>query len=95
MQKSFVIVAVDLIKQENFDQEFKYRAYVNSELFTERTWIWDDRYYLEENLQIEAPPGQYRISFTVHDASFEVLKIENIRIVEGPGRIVKERLVID
>jgi len=95
MQKSFVIVAVDLIKQLNHNQEFVYRAWVNSELFTERTWIWDDRYYLEENLQIEAPPGEYRILFTVHNASSEVLQIKNMRIVHGPGRIVKERLVLD
>jgi hypothetical protein len=37
-----------------------YRIYVNDELFTERTYRWPDC-YLEEHLQISAPPGQYRV----------------------------------
>ena len=39
-----------------------YRAYVNDELFAERTWIWTDC-YLRECLQIEAEPGRYHIKF--------------------------------
>ena len=39
----------------------RYRVYVNDELFTERTWIWQDC-YLTEILQIQALPGQYQIS---------------------------------
>ena len=37
-----------------------YRVYVNDELFAERTWIWRG-YYLNEMLQIEAAPGEYRV----------------------------------
>ena len=95
MNKSFVVVAVDLIKDPSFDQEFRYRAYVNSELFTERTWVWDNRFYLEENITIEAPPGKYRIDIQVHGASAEVLKITNMRIVEGPGRLDKNALILE
>lgn len=95
MTKSFVIVAVDLIKQKGHEQGFKYRAYVNSELFTERTWAWNDNYYLEENLQIEAGPGEYRIGITVVGASPEALEVKNIRVIEGPGKIVKNRLILD
>jgi hypothetical protein len=35
-----------------------YRLYVNDELFSERTYIWPDK-YLEEVVSIEAPPGDY------------------------------------
>ena len=34
-----------------------YRVFVNNELFTERTWLWQDA-YLEEIIQIQAQPGQ-------------------------------------
>jgi hypothetical protein len=37
-----------------------YRIYVNNEMFAERTYRWTDC-YLEEHLQISAPPGTYRI----------------------------------
>jgi hypothetical protein len=40
-----------------------YRVYVNDELFTERTWRWDDEYYLREEIQIEAEPGEYAIRY--------------------------------
>lgn len=37
-----------------------YRIYVNDELFTERTWTYTTQ-YLREILQIQAPPGKYRV----------------------------------
>lgn len=94
MEPKIVIVTIDLFKQPGFNEEFRYRAFVNNELFTERTWIWDDQSYLEENLQILAPPGEYKIHFTVHNASPEVLEIKNIRVVDGPGKIKNDHLII-
>ena len=35
----------------------KYRLYVNDDLITERTWIWDIDTFIEENLQVEVPLG--------------------------------------
>jgi hypothetical protein len=40
-----------------------YRVYVNDELFTERTWTWQDNFYLQEEIQIEAEPGEYEIRY--------------------------------
>jgi hypothetical protein len=34
-----------------------YRLYVNDDLITERTWIWDQQTFVEENIQIEVPTG--------------------------------------
>jgi hypothetical protein len=62
----------------------RYRVFVNDELFTERTWIWQD-FYLEEALQIEAPPGEYHIMFQLIDNSGAELKVKNARIDEGPA----------
>jgi hypothetical protein len=40
-----------------------YRVYVNNELFTERTWIWNADYYIREEIQINAEPGEYAIRY--------------------------------
>jgi hypothetical protein len=66
----------------------RYRAYINGELFTERTWIWNG-VYLEEEFQIEAPPGVYEIKYELVDSSDAGLKVRNIRVATGPGRINK------
>lgn len=39
-----------------------YRLYVNNELFTERSFIWNDR-YLQEVIAIDAVPGEYSIQY--------------------------------
>lgn len=35
----------------------RYRLYVNDDLITERTWIWDMQTYVEENIRVEVLPG--------------------------------------
>lgn len=34
-----------------------YRLYVNDELITERTWIWNNKTFIEENLLVDIPRG--------------------------------------
>ena len=62
-----------------------YRIYVNDELFTERTWTWTDS-YLEEILQIQAPPGQCRVRLEPVEPNLARFRISNHRIEYGPGR---------
>lgn len=65
----------------------RYRIFVQGELFTERTWIWTN-HYLEECLQISAPPGQYDICFEFIDASqTSKFKVKKPRIAEGRAEI--------
>ena len=59
-------------------QPFRYRVYVNNELFTERTWIWPDS-YLEETLPIVAPVGVYPIRFETVDPENGRIKVRNYR----------------
>jgi len=70
----------------------RYRVYVNDELFAERTWIWRDA-YLEEMLQINAPPGQYKIRYELVEGFDQEagLKIRNMRVEHGPGRILDKQ----
>ena len=59
-------------------QPFRYRVYVNNELFTERTWIWQG-VYLEEMLPISAPAGIYPIRFETVDPENGRIKVRNHR----------------
>jgi hypothetical protein len=86
MQTYFVRVECDVTAKVHV-QPLRYRAYVNNELFTERTWIWTGS-YLEENFQIQAAPGIYPIRFETVDADHGRIKVRNHRVITGPGRIV-------
>lgn len=63
-----------------------YRAFVDDELFTERTWIWNN-VYLEEAFQIEAFPGKYRIRYELVDAKHADIAVRNFRVVAGPALV--------
>ena len=64
-----------------------YRAFVDNELFTERTWIWRDQ-YLEEAFQISAPPGRYKIRYELLDPESAEIRAVNWRVDWGPARIL-------
>lgn len=70
-----------------------YRVYVDDELFAERTWDWKDM-YLEEMLQIEALPGEYTISYELVDSPGVTIRVSNMRVDHGPGKIKNNLLVV-
>ena len=86
MQTYFVRVECD-VTAKVLAEPLRYRAYINDELFAERTWIWTDS-YLEENFQIQAAPGVYSIRFETVDVDHGRIKVRNHRVVAGSGRIV-------
>lgn len=86
MQDEFVIIQCDVHCKWDKVNPPRYRCFVNDELFTERTWIWPDQ-YLEENLQISAPPGTYKIRYELVGKPEAGLKIRNMRVKLGPGII--------
>ena len=71
-----------------------YRVYVNDELFAERTWIWQDGEYLEEMLQIQAPPGSYSISYELVPPYLAMIRLENMRVITGPASVTNNILTI-
>ena len=92
MTKKFVRVLADIdCSWEGLDPA--YRVYVNDELFTERTWRWTGA-YLEENLQIEAEPGEYQLRWELVPPHLAELTVSNIRIEYGPGKITGQTLRI-
>jgi hypothetical protein len=86
MQTYFVRVECDVTAKVHA-QPLRYRAYINNELFAERTWIWDNC-NLEESFQIQAGPGVYAIRFETVDDVNGRIKVRNHRVVVGPGRII-------
>lgn len=91
MKPEFVTVLTDVYCKWS-DQHPRYRVYVNDELFAERTWIWTNT-YLEEMLQIKAPPGQYTIRYELVPGfdNNAGLKVRNMRVNFGPGRILDKQ----
>jgi hypothetical protein len=70
-----------------------YRVYVDDELFAERTWRWNN-VYLEEMIQIEAEPGEYVISYELVNSPGATIRILNMRVDYGPGKIEDNTLKI-
>jgi hypothetical protein len=83
MQTEFVVIECD-VHCEWHTQPPRYRAYVNNELFAERTWIWDNE-YLKEQFQIQAPPGQYQVKYEPLDRA--KITVENWKVCSGPAGI--------
>jgi hypothetical protein len=83
MQTEFVKVIFDIYCDWEGTPPI-YRVFVNDELFTERTYIWHD-VYLAEMLQIQAPPGQYKIHVKSAGPVKTKFKVRNRRIETGPG----------
>jgi len=85
MRTEFVLTLID-VHCEWSGEPPRYRCYVNDELFTERTWIWN-KHYLEEQLQILARPGEYRIHYELVDTENALMKTNNFRITHGPASV--------
>ena len=86
MTKQFVRVLADVHCDCAVDQRPIYRLYVNDELFTERTWIWEN-VYLEEVIPILAEPGDYVIRYELVPGTTAGLNIQNLRVAEGTATI--------
>ena len=70
-----------------------YRVYVNDELFTERTYIWGVDQYINENLSIDAPPGQYSVQIENLGNPEYIFKIRNLSVDFGPARVLDSRTI--
>jgi hypothetical protein len=88
MQKQFVTAVCDVYCKWTGEHP-RYRAYVEDELFTERTWIWRDM-YLEESFQIYALPGKYSLRYELVDPENAKIKMRNLRILNGPAVITPQ-----
>ena len=70
-----------------------YRVYVNDELFTERTWTWQDDIYLREEIQLFAQPGEYQIKYQLVPPNLAELIVGIPMIEHGPADILSDGTV--
>lgn len=68
-----------------------YRLYVNHEMFTERTYIWGGTQYLQEILQLSAPPGRYTIRVDNLGDPECVFKMRGLKAETGPVRVIDSK----
>ena len=93
MSREHVMVKCDVYCDWK-DQPPVYRLFVNSELFTERTYIWQQQ-YLEELIPIYAGPGKYRIRYELVPPSTGTITVKNMRVAEGPpGTTIKNNTML-
>jgi hypothetical protein len=58
MNETTITVQIHALQPNWIEHEKpKYRLYINDDLITERTWIWDMQTYIEEDLRVEVSPG--------------------------------------
>ncbi len=81
MNRQSVVVRADVSVEWQGDPP-NYRVYVGNEMFTERTWIWQEQ-YLEEMLVVNAPPGKYNLRWELVPPAQGKIEVTNIRIEHG------------
>ena len=92
MNKQFIKVHFNIDCKWKAGPPPAYRVFVNDELFTERTWIWKD-YYINEMLQIEAEPGQYRVRVEAVQPVGGKFKVRNYSIEHGPAQWIDDGIL--
>lgn len=58
----------------------RYRVYVDTDLITERTFVWREDQYIEETVIIEAPAGTHRLRVENVDPALGTFTVENIKL---------------
>jgi len=81
MTRKEVVVCADVSVAWQGDPP-NYRVYVGDEMFTERTWIWQEQ-YLEETLVVNALPGKYNLRWELVPPAQGKILVTNIRIKHG------------
>ena len=81
MNRQSVVICVDVSVDWQGDPP-NYRVYVGDEMFTERTWIWQEQ-YLEEMLVVNAPPGKYNLRWELVPPAQGKIEVKNVRIKHG------------
>ena len=58
MNETIITVEVHALQPRWIDHEQpRSRIYVNDDLITERTWVWDMQIYIEESMCVDLQPG--------------------------------------
>jgi len=87
MEPKFVKVRFEVrCKWEAFPPQ--YRIYLNDELFTERTFKYNDNTYIKEMLQVKAVPGVYEFCLERLEPSIGEFTVSNPHIELGDAKMI-------
>jgi len=87
MSKKAILVRAD-IECQIAGPAPTYRAWLDQDLFTERTWRFEDHQALEELWQIKARPGRYKLRYELIGPGH--LTIRSWQVVQGAAGITKQ-----
>lgn len=87
MSQKSVIVQADIECQVQGPAP-AYRAWLDQELFTERTWRFDSHQSLEEIWQIKSRPGRYRLRYEL--IGHGRLSVRNWQVLQGSAGITDQ-----
>ena len=73
---------------EGFSPE--YRVYLNDEMLTERTFIWNSNTHIKEIMQIQAEPGIYEFRLEELEPKNGTFTTSNIDVKVGNVKIINE-----
>lgn len=65
----------------------KYRIYVNDDLLTERTWIWELNTLINENIWVDIPlysTNTVRLELILQDKSVAKFALGNLQVIDVP-----------
>lgn len=79
----FVMATFEIDCQDNRPPPI-YRIWLGDQLFTERTFDFQEL-WLEETLQIMAPPGEYILRIECLNKNIDKLKLWNFNVAKGPA----------
>lgn len=82
----FIKVTFDVKRTDTKLTDGSYRIYVNDELFTQRRWIGKG-FYLEELIQVLAPPGKYQIRVEPTPGTDANFKASKFLVRFGPAKV--------
>lgn len=92
MHTEFIKISVDIYADWAGDPPV-YRLYVNDELFTERTYIWNTTQFIQEQLQIMAPVGTYKVRLENLSSHVKDFKFRNLLVTHGNARVIDSKTI--
>ena len=73
-------ISVDIYCESAYDREPSYRIYLDTDLLTERTWLWPrHEIYISEQIVADLEPGSHYVKIEVLNG-FDGIRARNLTV---------------
>lgn len=73
-----------------------YRIYVDDDLLTERTYIWNNsEHYIKEHILVNLEPGVHSLRVVHVDSEINRFKFYNLKINDAPVALVNNQFTVN